>query len=252
MDSVLTVDGQNGVKKSAQLLTKLLKLLWAKVEVGNSGSDLVTATWSFLRTHRCHSNFYRYQGFPAPICVSVNSAVIHGIPDDNKFKAGDIVSVDAGVLYQQKWHSDAAFTKIVGSCANPSDQLLVMTCAQALRIAISQLQPNIRTGTLGASIAHYVRSQGFFWPNNYTGHAIGLALHMKPIVPNSGRVNTGDLLRPGMVVCVEPMVMAQTADTTTAPDGWTVHNAAGANAAHFEAMILIKSSGIELLTPILV
>lgn len=221
------------------------------MRVGGSGKDLVTATWSFLKAHNCASNFYQYHGFPAPICVSVNANLIHGVPNATPFVAGDVVSVDAGVLYQNKWHSDAAFTKIVGQPRTTTDQLLVSTCAQALRAAIGTVQPHMRVGTLGHVIAHCVQQQGFFCPANYTGHAIGRALHMLPLVPNTGVPNTGAQLRPGMIICIEPMVMAKTPLVTTTADGWTVRNRYQANTAHFEAMVLIKSSGVELLTPIL-
>ena len=237
------------ITRNAKVLNGMLAELYQAIGPGISGKDLDRLALNYMQAHQVKSSFYNYQGFPGQICVSVNANLIHGIPNHKRFQIGDLVSVDAG-CQKKGLHTDAAFTKIVGSPNQPEDQALVDTTRKALKKALAAAGPHVRIGTLSAIVAETAHAAGFYVNTDYAGHGIGYQLHLDPSIPNQGTTGTGPRLLPGMVVCLEPMLQMGSPLVQVGRDGWTVQTRSGGNSAHFEAMVLITEAGTEQLTEI--
>jgi methionyl aminopeptidase len=181
------------------------------------------------------------------ICASVNEEVVHGIPGPRVLAQGDIVALDFGAVLEG-WHGDSAITVAVGQVAPAVDRLLAVT-QEALRRGIAAAQPGKRVFDISHAIQSYVEGEGCSLVRGYGGHGIGRSLHEDPSVPNvvePGQPNP--LLRPGMVMCIEPMVSAGRPRVRERNDRWTVVTADGSLAAHFEHMVAITADGPEVLT----
>lgn len=192
------------------------------------------------------SNFLGYHGFPAVICTSVNEEVVHGIPGGRVLEEGDLVSIDCGAVVEG-WHGDAAFTTGVGEI-EAADERLVETGRRALEAAIEVMEVGNTVGDIGHATESVAAAAGGSVLREYTGHGIGRAMHGAPDVPNHGTPGKGRTLKPGMVLAVEPMVVAGDPAVTTLADGWTVVTADGARAVHWEHSIAVTDDGPEILT----
>lgn len=192
------------------------------------------------------SNFLGYHGFPATICTSPNDMVVHGIPGNYRLKDGDIISVDCGAIVEG-WHGDAAYTMGVGQISSEAQRLIEVT-EQSLYKGIDQMIDGNRIGDIGAAVQKHAEAAGFSVVREYVGHAIGLAMHEEPQIPNYGSPGTGAKLRSGMVFAVEPMINVGSPGTKVLKDGWSVITADGKLSAHFEHTIAITDSGPEILT----
>ncbi len=200
-----------------------------------------------LRRHQAASNFLGYRGFPGVICTSVNDELIHGIPSERLLNDGDVLSVDCGAIVHG-WHGDAAFSMVVGSGV-PAVQQLLDTADRALAAGIAAMVPGGHLGDIGAAIDAVVSLAGYGSPLDYCGHGIGRAMHEEPDVENRGRRGRGPLLEQGVVLAVEPMLIAGGVDDVFAlDDGWTIVTADGSVAAHTEHTILVGRNGPEILT----
>jgi methionyl aminopeptidase len=212
-------------------------------------ADLNAAAEEVLRKHGCISPFKGYgrPPFPASITVSINRELVHGIPSKKrKLKAGDIVSIDCGTIFEG-FVGDSAFTAGVGEISMQAQKLLEVT-EDALCAAIEQMRPGKRTGDVSAAIQQYVESRGFYVTREYTGHGVGRDMHEGPQVPNYGVPGRGLPLRPGMTIALEPMVLAGTAATRVLSDQWTVVSADGSLTAHFEHSVAITEGDPLVLT----
>ena len=193
------------------------------------------------------SNFLGYHGFPAVICTSVNDEVVHGIPSGRVLLDGDLLSVDCGAIVNG-WHGDAAFTMGVGAISADA-QRLIDTAESALVAAIAEMRDGRTLGDIGAAIEGVVTAAGYGSPHDYCGHGIGEAMHEEPDVENRGRRGRGLPLRPGVVLAIEPMLLAGGSDDVMElSDGWTVVTADGSLAAHVEHTVLVGERGPEVLT----
>jgi len=193
------------------------------------------------------SNFLGYHGFPAVICASVNDEIVHGIPNERPLRVGDIVSIDCGAIVNG-WHGDAAFTMGVGEI-DVEARRLIDTADQALAAAISAMQPDGHLGDVGAAVEQVVEAAGYGSPRDYCGHGIGRAMHEDPDVENRGRRGKGPRLEPGVVLAIEPMLIAGGRDDVMVlDDDWTVVTADGSLAAHTEHTVLVTDHGPEILT----
>lgn len=193
------------------------------------------------------SNFLGYHGYPAVICTSVNDEVIHGIPGQRVLEEGDLLSVDCGAIVNG-WHGDAAFTMPIGD-ASPEAVRLVSTADQALAAAIREMRPGKRLGDVGAAIEGVVSGGGYGSPRHYCGHGIGEEMHEDPDVENRGTPGRGAELCVGVVLAIEPMLIAGGRDAVRElDDGWTVVTADGSLAAHAEHTVLVGEHGPEILT----
>ena len=200
-----------------------------------------------LSRRHASSNFLGYHGFPAVICASVNDELIHGIPGDRVLNDGDLLSVDCGAIING-WHGDAAFSMLIGT-GLAATQHLIDTAEQALQAAIWAMVPGGHLGDIGAAIDSVVSLGGYGSPHEYCGHGIGRAMHEEPDVENRGRSGRGPLLEAGVVLAVEPMLIASGIDDVyQLDDGWTIVTADGSMAAHVEHTILVGPNGPEILT----
>ena len=191
-------------------------------------------------------SFKGYRGFPANICVSLNDEIVHGIPGDRVLREGDIVSLDMGAIVDG-YHGDAAVTAGIGK-VTPEAARLIEATRLSLELAIKQAKAGNRVGDISAAVQQFGEDQGYGVVREYTGHGIGQALHEDPSIPNVGEPGKGPLLRPGMVIAIEPMLNLGTWWTKVLEDGWTVVTADGALSAHFEHTLAITEDGPQILT----
>ncbi|MET0832299.1 MAG: type I methionyl aminopeptidase [Acidimicrobiia bacterium] len=220
---------------------------------GVSTADLDAVAAGVIRDHGCRPSFLGYHGYPASICASPNSAVVHGIPGDHRLREGDILSIDAGAIYEG-WHADAAFTMAIGAVPPEVATLLEVT-EQALWNGVAKAVAGNRLGDIGHAVEETARPHRYGVVREYVGHGIGRAMHEAPDVHNFGSPGKGMRLRTGMALAIEPMFTMGTEETVTLDDGWTVVTADGALSAHFEHTVLLTEQGSVVSTmpePVLV
>lgn len=234
------------MQKAADVLVKVKQKVWDAIKVGVTPRELDAIAEKEILAHGCTSNFKGYGGFPNVACISVNDTLIHGIPNDVPLQEGDIISVDMGCIWQG-YHSDSAFTKAVGK-ASKQDLKLMDVAKQAFFAGLNAIKPGARVGDISFAIGQYVASQGMYCPYEFTGHGIGKALHEDPYIPNSGKKGVGPLLKDGMVICLEPMILQKSPQVKILSDKWTVKSVDGLNTAHYEHMILIKDGHGVIMT----
>ena len=191
-------------------------------------------------------SFKGLYGFPAATCIYINSLLVHGIPDDTVLQEGDIVSVDIGACYQG-YHGDSAWTYGVGTISDADQKLLDVTRG-ALFEGLRYAKAGNRLTDISHAIGEFVFAHGYSIPRDYTGHGVGQSVHEDPAVPNFGPAGHGVLLKPGMTIAVEPMVLAGRPQTRVLKDGWGVVTKDGSRTAHFEHTIAITNNGYEILT----
>jgi methionyl aminopeptidase len=186
--------------------------------------------------------------FDGTVCISVNNEIVHGIPGKRRLRDGDVVSLDLGVVYKG-WHGDAAVTVPVGHISAQVQRLLDVT-ARALALAIAQVRPGGHLYDVGGAVEDYIRAERMGLVRNYVGHGIGREMHEEPQVHNyrPDRNGRGPVLRPGMVLAIEPMVNLGRADTVALDDGWTVVTKDGSPSAHFEHSVAVTAQGYEILS----
>lgn len=242
-----------GIRRAARTVMEILALLRDAVHAGVTTGELDALARAELARRGATSNFAGYTPikgvppFPGVICASVNEEVVHGIPGPRVLAQGDIVALDFGAVLDG-WHGDSAITVAVGQVAPAVDRLLAVT-QEALRRGVAAAQPGKRVFDISRAIQSYVEGEGYSLVRGYGGHGIGRSLHEDPSVPNvvePGQPNP--LLRPGMVMCIEPMVSAGRPRVRERNDRWTVVTADGSLAAHFEHMVAITADGPEVLT----
>ena len=208
---------------------------------GITTRELDAIAAAVVREHGCRPSFLGYHGFPATICASPNSAIVHGIPDGYTLRNGDIISIDAGAIYEG-WHGDAAFTMVIGDVPEEVRRLLVVT-EEALWSGLRMARHGNRLGDVGHAIEATAKPHGYGVVREYIGHGIGRQMHEAPNVPNYGTPGKGLKLKAGMALAIEPMFNLGTAETVVLDDGWTVVTADGALSAHFEHTVLITEDG---------
>jgi methionyl aminopeptidase len=200
-------------------------------------------------------SFKGYHGYPATICTSVNDQIVHGIPSPRQvLRDGDIISIDCGAI-AGGWHGDSALTVQVGeprpdASHTPAELAgLLQACELALWHGLAQATPGARLGDISHAVASAARAAGRYGiVREYTGHGIGSSMHMEPAVPNFGRAGRGPILRTGMALAIEPMLVLGLAETRLLEDGWTVITADGSWASHFEHTVAITDDGPVVLT----
>lgn len=191
-------------------------------------------------------SFKGYNGFPGSICASVNEELVHGIPGKRKLKEGDIISIDIGAKYNG-YHGDSAWTYPVGNISESVQKLLDVT-EKSLYLGLEQVKPGERLSNISHAVQTHAEENGFSIVREYVGHGIGQDLHEDPQIPHYGPPNRGLRLKPGMVICVEPMVNQGRRYVKTLSDDWTVVTVDGKWCAHFEHTIALTEAGYEILT----
>ncbi|MFI6982701.1 type I methionyl aminopeptidase [Embleya sp. NPDC050154] len=241
------------MREAGRVVANALEATRKAAAIGVSLKELDEVAHAVLREAGATSPFLGYKPWSAPvpfpgvICASVNDVVVHGIPTDYRLRDGDLLSVDFGATLRG-WTGDAAITFTVGT-PRPSDLELIATTRRALEAGIAAAVPGGRLGDISAAIGAVAREAGYGMPQDLGGHGIGRTMHEDPHVRNEGRPGRGMLLRPGLALALEPMLIAGGKDRCfTAEDGWTIHSVDGSRAAHIEHTIAITDSGPEILT----
>jgi methionyl aminopeptidase len=237
------------MREAGRINAEVLATTKELLKPGVSTADLNAAAEEVLRKHGCFSPFkgYGHPPFPSSITVSINRELVHGIPSKKrKLKAGDIVSVDCGTVFEGMV-ADSAYTGAVGDLSHEAQSLLDVTQG-ALKAGIEMMCVGNRTGDVSAAIQNYVESRGYFVTREYTGHGVGRQMHEGPQVPNYGRPGTGIPLKAGMTIALEPMVLVGTEETRVLPDQWTVVSADGSLTAHFEHSVAVTEGEPLILT----
>ena len=199
-----------------------------------------------IRQYGAIPSFKGYHGFPASICASVNEELVHGFPSSRVLKDGDIISIDIGAQYEG-YHGDSAWTYAVGTISEETQRLLDVT-EQSLYDGIAKVAPDVRLYTISNAIQTCAEHAGFSIVREYVGHGIGTDLHEEPQIPNYGPADRGPRLKPGMVLAIEPMVIAGQRHVKTLADNWTVVSVDGTMCAHFEHTVAVTPDGYEILT----
>ena len=234
------------MRASGRILGACLAHLAAQVRPGIRAVDLDREAETFIRDHHCVPGFIGYNGFPNSLCVSVNEQVVHGIPGERVIEDGDLVSLDCG-LTLEGWWADFGLSLSAGSPSTEVSRLLEVT-EEALRRGIEAARPGGFVGDIGHAVQSFVESCGFSVVRQYVGHGIGRDMHELPQVPNFGKPGTGNLIKPGLVIAIEPMVNAGKPETRILDDDWTVVTADGRRSCYFEHTVAITATGPEILT----
>lgn len=236
----------NIMREAGRIVALTHEELQKHITPGITTRELDRLAEAFILKCGAVPSFKGYNGFPGSICTSVNEKLVHGIPDDNSLNDGDIISIDIGAKYNG-YHGDSAWTYAVGAIDEQSKALLEVT-EQSLYEGLKQAKPGVRLSNISHAIQTYAESKGFSIVREYVGHGVGQDLHEEPQIPHFGPPNKGPLLKPGMVLAIEPMVNIGSRYVSTLSDQWTVVTVDGKRCAHFEHTIAITETGYEILT----
>ncbi|MEG1848004.1 MAG: type I methionyl aminopeptidase [Lachnospiraceae bacterium] len=235
------------MRQSCHLLAQVYEDLGKAVQAGISTKEIDIIGDKLIRSYGGIPNFLHYNGYPASICVSVNDEVVHGIPNHhNILKEGDIVSLDAGLIYEG-YHSDAARTYPVGKISPEATQLIAVT-KQSFFEGIKHAKDGNRLFDISNAIDAYVSGFGYGIVTELVGHGIGTSLHEDPQIPNFAQRRRGPRLQAGMTLAIEPMINIGRSDVEWLEDDWTVVTEDGSLSAHYENTILITDGEPEILT----
>jgi methionyl aminopeptidase len=243
----LKTDEEIELMRESNLLVSRTHAELAKViEPGISTLKLDKIAETFIRDNNSEPAFLGYNGFPNTLCISVNDMVVHGIPSSYLLKDGDIVSVDCGVL-KNGFFGDSAYTFMVGN-VKPEVKALLEATKESLFLAIKAALAGNRLGDIGYAVQSYCEKKGYSVVREMVGHGIGRNLHEKPEVPNYGQKGRGALLKPGMVLAIEPMINLGKKEIFVEKDGWTIRTKDGSPSAHFEHTIAICKGEADILS----
>ena len=235
------------MREAGKILALTHEELKKAIKPGISTYEIDRIGEEVIRSYGCIPSFLNYNGYPASICVSVNDEVVHGIPSKTRFlEEGDIVSLDAGVIYQG-YHSDSARTYGVGEIRTEAADLIRVT-KESFFEGLKACRAGNHINDISKAIFNYVSSRGYRAVRDLVGHGVGASLHEAPEVPNFTRMMKGPKLRPGMTLAIEPMINIGTYEVEWLSDHWTVVTADGALSAHYENTVLITEGEPEILS----
>ncbi len=234
------------ISRSCQIVADTLIMLEPFVIPGARVFDLDKMAEDFILSQGARPAFKGYMGFPATLCVSIEDAVVHGIPGKEILTEGQIVGIDCGAELDG-YYGDHAKSFAVGSI-NPDKQKLLTVTRESLMKGIEQAKPGNYVGDIGSAVQVHAERHGFSVVRELVGHGIGTELHEEPQIPNYGRAKQGYKLRAGMCIAIEPMINAGVKEVYTAQDGWTILTKDGKASAHFEHTIAITENGPKILS----
>jgi len=246
---VITIKSEAEIKLmriSGEIVGQALVEIRARIKPGVTTQEVDKFAYEFFKKNDCVPAFLGYHGYPATICTSINSEVVHGIPGKRVLEEGDIVGIDIGAYYKG-YCGDSARTFPVGKVEREVEKLLEVTF-ESLNKGIDQCRVGNRISDIGHAVQKYVETHGFSVVRDYVGHGIGQTMHEEPQVPNYGRPHQGPRIVEGMCLALEPMVNMGTEEVKVLQDGWTVVTKDGKFSAHFEDTIAILANGPENLT----
>ena len=235
------------MREAGRISAMALKVAGEAVEPGVSTWEIDRVARKYIESQGAVPSFLGYGGFPASACISVNNVVIHGIPSKRQIvKAGDIVSIDIGAMFEG-FNGDNAYTFPFGDIA-PQAQRLLDATRESLYEGIKQAKAGNRLGDIGSTVQRYVEARGYSVVRDFVGHGVGAKLHEDPSVPNYGTPGRGVRLLPGMTIAIEPMVNQGGYEVQVQKDGWTTVTRDGKLSAHFEHTVAITPDGPVILT----
>ena len=247
--TIKSADEISRMREAGRLLAIVHEEMHQALRPGMTTKELNDFGAEVIKRLGCKPNFLHYEGFPAAFCISVNNEVVHGIPRKGRvIQEGDIVSIDAGLIYQGM-HSDAARTWGVGTIT-PEAQKLIDVTRESFFQGIKHARQGAYLYDISGAIGDYASSFGYGVVRELTGHGIGKALHEDPAIPNFRQNRKGVRLVAGMTLAIEPMINAGKADVNWKEDGWTVVTRDGSLSAHYENTVLITDGEPEILTQI--
>ncbi len=236
------------MREGGRIAARILNLVAQNVKAGMTTKELDILAAKEIKNSGAQASFLGHEGFPASICTSVNSEVVHGIPSGRILRENDLVGIDMGILYKG-FHTDTALTVPVGRIDYPKKELLRIT-KKSLDEGLDIIKPGIHLGDVCHRIQKIIEGAGYSAIRDLAGHGIGQELQENPSIPNFGREGAGPVLKVGMVLAFEPMVAAGDWHVKILNDGWTVATLDGSLAAHFEHTVAVTSDGFEILTKI--
>jgi len=247
MIRIKTIPEVELIRESALLVSNTLAELAIMLKAGITTEMLNKRAEEFILDNKAVPSFKNYRGYPFATCISVNDAVVHGFPNNNTIKEGDLVSIDVGV-YKNGFHGDSAYTFGIAPVAE-EHQLLMQVTRTSLLLGVEKAIAGSRVGDISFAIQDYTERQHQYGVvRELVGHGLGKQLHEEPQVPNYGKKGTGPKLRENMVIAIEPMINMGTRDVIYDPDGWTVRTRDGKFSAHYEHTICIKRGRVDILS----
>ncbi|MGH2582384.1 MAG: type I methionyl aminopeptidase [Anaerolineales bacterium] len=237
------------MQKAGHINALALEEVRMNVRPGVTTGKLDQIAEEVIRDHGGMPAFLNYPGpypYPATLNTSINDELVHGLPGKRELLEGDIFSVDCGTVYES-FVGDSAFTVGIGEISAEAQKLIDVT-QEALRIGIERMRPGNHVGDVSHAIQEWVEGNGFHVPREYSGHGVGRQMHEGPQVPNYGLPGRGLVLRPGVTIALEPMVLAGTPHTRVLKDQWTVASADGSLTAHFEHSVAVTDGDPMILT----
>jgi methionyl aminopeptidase len=236
------------MRRSGHVVREILNHVRTLIAPGVTTMDLERAAEKKMKDLDVKPAFKGYYDYPCVLCTSINDEIVHGIPSDKRvLKAGDIVSVDCGVVLDG-YYGDAAITVPVGEEIKPELKKLLEVTEQSLYRGIEKVRIGNSIGDVGAAVQSFVEAAGFSVVREFVGHGIGTRLHEEPQVPNFGTPGHGARLREGMVLAIEPMVNSGKPEARVLGDKWTAVTADGSYSAHFEHCVAVTKDGPMILT----
>lgn len=234
------------IRVSSLLVGDTLAEVGAAIKPGIKTIELDKIAETFIRDNKAVPAFKGYHGFPASLCISVNSEVVHGIPGNRELKEGDVVSIDCGVI-KDNYFGDSAYTFTIGEVSDKVRKLIQVT-KESLYLGIDKAVAGFRIGDISAAVQDHAESNGFGVVRELVGHGVGVKLHEKPEVPNYGKRGSGMVLKTGMVIAIEPMINAGKRGVIQLDDGWTIVTADRLPSAHFEHTVAIGNTKADVLS----
>ncbi|MBI1866209.1 MAG: type I methionyl aminopeptidase [Candidatus Staskawiczbacteria bacterium] len=234
------------MREGGRILANVLSQIEKMVKPGVTTIELDRAAEALILKHGAAPAFKGYEKFPYSLCASVNEEIVHGFPSERILKEGDIIGLDLGVLYKN-YNTDMAITVPVGNISFEAKRLIMVT-KKALKRGIKKVRPGNTIGDIGNTIQRYIEDQGFGVVRDLCGHGIGKELHEDPRIPNFGTRHKGEVLKEGMVICLEPMVTIGDWHLKKAQDGYGYATKDGSLSAHFEHTMAVTKEGVKILT----
>jgi methionyl aminopeptidase len=260
--TIKTPDEIEVLRKGGQRLAQILDMVLERVKPGVKARDLDKYAEELIRKAGGRPAFKGHDDFPGTLCISANEAVVHGVPHKKMvLRVGDLVGIDVGMQWPARnathsvaggpikkgLYTDMARTVGVGKISGKAKQLIKVT-ERAFYKGVKRIRPGARLGDIGYEIQHYVEAQGFSVVRSLSGHGVGYKVHEEPKIPNYGEKGSGEILKAGMVLAIEPMVCAGNYELETLKDGWTAVTKDRSLTAHYENTLVVTDKGCEILT----
>jgi methionyl aminopeptidase len=236
----------DAMARAGRVVADTLAVIGEALRAGITTKELDDTAEEYIRSQGGVPTFKGYHGFPASICTSPNSMVVHGIPGPYALNEGDLLSIDVGVTLDG-FVADSAYTFAVGEIA-PDAQRLLDAGQAALEAGIEEARAGKRVGDISAAVQRTTEAAGFSVVRSLVGHGIGRSMHEEPQIPNFGRPGRGPILAPGMTLAIEPMINAGSPEVVVAADRWSISTQDGALSAHFEHTVAVTEEGPRILT----